>query len=158
MYFHFPLLTKMYRLGGALGLHGINLPMFLFELTHTKQVWLETSLPSGVEPDVTSEVWLTATSTNDSRRFDTKVIEVAAAMISNAELRDDSASSDHYIEPGQSYDITFRIWNNASRIDIFQPQLDYIEKTGWNVELLDSPDLAISSGSSSTFDGENICA
>ena len=118
-----------------------------------KQIWLEASLPSGVEPDVTSQSWLTATSTNDSRRFDTKVIEVAAAMISNAELRDDSpSSSDQYIEPGQSYDVTFRIWNNATRIDIFQPQLDYIEKTGWGVELLASPDLAISSGSSSTFD------
>ena len=117
-----------------------------------KRVWLEASLPLGVEPDVTSEVWLTATSTNDSRRFDTKIIEVAAAMISSAEISDDSAIiSEHYIDPGESYDITFRIWNNASRIDIFQPQVEYTEKTGWNVELLDSPDLAISSGSSSTF-------
>ena len=117
-----------------------------------KTIWLEVSVPNGVEPDVTAEVWLTATSTNDSRRFDTKVIEVAAAMVSDAEISVDSLSIHEYlIDPGDSHDVTFRIWNNASRIDIFRPQIDFADVTGWDVVLLSTPDLAISSGSSSTF-------
>ena len=107
---------------------------------------------NGVEPDMTAETWLTATSTNDSRRFDTKAIEVAAAMTSNAEINADSENQGYqYIDAGNSHDVTFRIWNNATRIDIFQPQIDYTEITGWSVDLLNSPDLAISPGSSSTF-------
>ena len=115
-------------------------------------IWLDVTVPSGEEPDVTAQIWLTATSTNDSRRYDTKVIEISAAMISNAEISLDSQSpTGNIIDPGDSYDVVFRIWNNASRIDIFQPQIEFTEITGWNVELLNSPDLAISSGSSSTF-------
>tara|TARA_B100001113_G_scaffold138533_2_gene113666 strand:+ start:7772 stop:11278 length:3507 start_codon:yes stop_codon:yes gene_type:complete len=117
-----------------------------------RAIWLEVTVPSGIEPDLTAEVWLTATSTNDTRRYDTKVIEVAAAMISNAEVSLDSYSiGEHFIDPGDSHEVTFRIWNNASRIDIFQPQIDFTEITGWQVELLNSPELAISSGSSTTY-------
>ena len=117
-----------------------------------KQIWLTTTIPTGAEPDMTAESWLTATSTNDSRRFDTKAIEVAAAMTSNAEIDVDSSNQGiQYLDAGSSYDVTFRIWNNATRIDIFQPQIDYTEITGWTVEMLNSPELAISPGSSSTF-------
>ena len=115
-------------------------------------VWLTATIPEGVEPDVTAEIWLTATSTNDSRRADVKSVEVAAAMISNAEITVDSISTnDIIINAGESQDIDFRIWNNASRIDIFRPQINYTDITGWNVELLNSPELAISPGSSSTY-------
>ena len=117
-----------------------------------REIWLTVTVPSGIEPDVTAESWLTATSTNDSRRVDTEAIEVAAAMISDAEITVDSTSQGiDYIDAGQSFDVSFRIWNNASRIDIFRPQIDYTEITGWTVELLNSPDLAISPGSSSTY-------
>ena len=71
-------------------------------------------------------------------------------MTSNAEIDvDSSIQGVQYLDAGSSYDVTFRIWNNASRIDIFQPQIDYTEITGWTVELLNSPELAISPGSSS---------
>ena len=55
------------------------------------------------------------------------------------------------INPGQSRDVTFRIWNNASRIDIFEPHIEFEELTGWSVELLDTFEIAISAGSSSTY-------
>ena len=124
----------------------------LVRIDTPKEIWLTATIPNGVEPDMTAESWLTATSTNDSRRFDTKAIEVAAAMTSNAEINvDSSILGVQYLDAGSSYDVTFRIWNNASRIDIFQPQIDYTEITGWTVELLNSPELAISPGSSSSF-------
>ena len=125
----------------------------LVRTDNPQHVWLTATIPTGVEPDVTAEIWLTATSSNDSRRYDTKAIEVAAAMISNAEITVDGDLQEvQFIDAGQSIDISFRIWNNASRIDIFRPSIDFTEITGWTVELLNSPDLAISPGSSSTFD------
>tara|TARA_B110000444_G_scaffold190471_1_gene180068 strand:- start:6356 stop:9808 length:3453 start_codon:yes stop_codon:yes gene_type:complete len=115
-------------------------------------VWMTATVPEGVEPDVTAEVWLTATSTNDSRRSDMEAIEVSAAMISDSEISAELlGQEDGFIDAGQSTDVSFRIWNNASRIDIFRPQVDFTEVTGWTVELLNSPDLAISPESSSTY-------
>ena len=115
-------------------------------------IWLTATIPEGVEPDVTAEIWLTATSTNDSRRSDTKSVEVAAAMISNAQISVDTISpNDIIIDAGDSQDVDFRIWNNASRIDIFRPKINYTDIAGWSVELLSSPDLAISPDSSSTY-------
>ena len=68
---------------------------------------------------MTTEVWLTATSTNDSRRSDTEIIDVAAAMVSDAEISYEGEDGEFVkINPGQTRDVTFRIWNNASRIDI----------------------------------------
>ena len=116
------------------------------------QVWLAATVPPEAEPDVTAEVWLTATSTNDTRRFDIKTIEVAAAMNSIAEITfDGDKDEDIFINPGESFDVSFRIWNNASRIDIFETGIVFTEISGWSVELLDSPELAISAGSSSTY-------
>ena len=124
----------------------------LVRIDTPRDVWMTASIPTGVEPDVTGKVWLTATSTNDSRRFDTKMIEISAAMISDAEITIESNGNDiTHIDAGDSIDVSFRIWNNASRIDIFTPQIDYTEISGWTVELLDTPDLAISSSSSSTY-------
>ena len=138
--------------GWSIGLSWNQSTDILVRVDTPKQIWMTTTIPNGVEPDMTAETWLTATSTNDSRRFDTKAIEVAAAMTSNAEVNVDSETQGYqFIDAGNSYDVTFRIWNNATRIDIFQPQIDYTEITGWTVELLNSPDLAISPGSSSTF-------
>ncbi|MGB2334425.1 MAG: hypothetical protein ACPH87_02010 [Candidatus Poseidoniaceae archaeon] len=115
-------------------------------------VWLSATVPLGAEPDVTAEAWLTATSTNDTRRYDTETIEVAAAMTSIAEISfDGQRESEIFLDPGSSHDVSFRIWNNATRIDIFEVDVVFTEISGWSVELLDSPELAISAGSSSTF-------
>ena len=66
------------------------------------QVWLSATVPSNAEPDVTGEVWLTATSTNDTRRYDTETIEVAAAMTSIAEISlDGNMDSGVFIDPGK---------------------------------------------------------
>ena len=72
-------------------------------------------------------------------------------MTSIAEISlDSNMDSEIFIDPGSSHDVTFRIWNNASRIDIFEVGVIFTELSGWSVELLDSPELAISAGSSST--------
>ena len=81
-----------------------------------------------------------------------ETIEVAAAMTSIAEISfEGNKDSEAFLDPGSSLDVSFRIWNNASRIDIFEVGIIYTEITGWSVELLDSPELAISAGSSSTY-------
>ena len=124
----------------------------LVRVSTPAQVWLSATVPSSAEPDVTAEVWLTAASTNDTRRYDTETIEVAAAMTSVAEISIDTGTdSEIFIDPGGSHDVTFRIWNNATRIDIFDVGVIFTELSGWSVELLDSPELAIAAGSSSTF-------
>ena len=115
-----------------------------------REIWIEVTVPSGIEPDVTAEAYLTATSTNDTRRTDTEVIDVAAAMFSNAQITSDETSTLE-IDPGDFVDVDFRIWNNASRIDIFQPSIAFTDVPGWTVSLVNTPDLAISQGSSSTF-------
>ncbi|HIF46307.1 MAG TPA: hypothetical protein EYQ73_05880 [Candidatus Poseidoniales archaeon] len=116
------------------------------------ELWLTVTTPADAPADTTAEVWLTATSTNDSRRLDTEVIEVAAAMTSNAEITVDAGvESLQLIEAGDIVDVTFRIYNNASRMDIFRPQIEATTSTGWSVVLLTTPDLAINPGSSSTY-------
>ena len=116
------------------------------------QVWLAATIPPDTEPDVTGEVWLTATSTNDTRKSDMKSIDVAAAMNSVAEISFEGERNNQvFIDPGESHEVSFRIWNNASRIDIFEPGIEFTEKFGWVVEILDSREIAISAGSSSTF-------
>ena len=113
-------------------------------------VWLTATVPAGIEPDITAEVYLTATSTNDTRRFDTEVIDVAAAMTSDAEITNEAPEM-ILVDAGESVDITMRIWNNASRIDIFRPTVTHTELPGWTVVVQNTPDLAISPGSSSVF-------
>ena len=50
-----------------------------------------------------------------------EIIEIAAAMTSIAELSfDGDRDSKIFIDPGSSHDVSFRIWNNATRIDIFE--------------------------------------
>ena len=138
--------------GWSIGLSTNQSTSVLVRVDTPVQVWLEVSVPTDAEPDETAEVWLTATSTNDTRRFDMETIEVAAAMTSIAEISfEGDKDSEAFLDPGSSLDVSFRIWNNASRIDIFEVGIIYIEITGWSVELLDSPELAISAGSSSTY-------
>ena len=115
-------------------------------------VWLTAYVATDAEPDERAEVWFSASSTNDTRRTDMEIIEVAAAMISDAQISlEQTTIQQVLIEPGQSHDVSFRIWNNASRIDIFQPGINYTEITGWSVELLETPELAIAAGSSSSY-------
>ncbi|MEL0100737.1 MAG: CARDB domain-containing protein, partial [Euryarchaeota archaeon] len=115
-----------------------------------QNVWLTATVPQGIEPDVTAEVYLTATSTNDTRRSDTEVIDVAAAMTSQGAISSEEVASID-IDAGSYVDISFRVYNNASRIDIFKPMVSHTDVPGWEVNLLNTPDMAISPGSSSIF-------
>ena len=58
----------------------------LVRTDNPQHIWLTVTIPDGVEPDVTAEVYVTATSTNDSRKYDTEVIDISAAMNSDAEI------------------------------------------------------------------------
>ena len=124
--------------------------MVLVRTDSPQHIWLTATVPQGIEPDVTAEVYLTATSTNDTRRSDTEVIDVAAAMSSNASVQIEE-TMDIEIDPGSSVDISVRVFNNASRIDIFSPDVAFTDTPGWSVVLLNTPDMAISPGASSTF-------
>ena len=110
------------------------------------------TIPAGIEPDIIAETWLTATSQNDTTKYDRKAISIAAAMVSDAEISMNYVNDETIpIKPGSSIELEFIIFNNASRIDIFRPSVDYTELTGWSVELSATPDLAINPGQSSRF-------
>ena len=122
----------------------------LVRTDNPQHIWLTVTIPDGVEPDVTAEVYVTATSTNDSRKYDTEVIDISAAMNSNAEISHELRDVT-LVNAGESVEVSFRIWNNASRIDIFTPVITSTQVPGWNVNLVDTPDIAIAPGSSQTF-------
>ena len=110
------------------------------------------TIPINAEPDVTGEIWLTAISQNDTSKIDRKAISVSAAMVSNASVAlSESIGSMVMIDAGGYADVEFQIWNNASRIDIFTPQFQFTEITGWNLELVSSPSIAINPSQSSTY-------
>lgn len=110
------------------------------------------AIPADAEPDVTAEIWLTAISQNDTTKFDREAISISAAMVSNASVAlSESIGSVVTIDAGGFADVEFQIWNNASRIDVFSPQFNFNEVTGWNLELLSSPNIAINPGQSSTY-------
>jgi len=117
------------------------------------EIWLTGTIPAGVETDSTANVYLTATSTNGSMKSDTEVIEIAAAMISNAsvDINENMRDVDHIIEAGDIVDVSFTIWNNASRMDVFRPSISATAIGGWSTELLNTPDLAINPGKTSSF-------
>ena len=130
-----------------------NQPSKIFVRAGTSEfVSLSVTVPSDAIPDSTGTMWLEATSVNQTSKSDRKVITVAAGMVSEAEIKLDSLPPET-LDPGETLTITYRLWNNASRQDIFQIELGTV--TGaptWTVELSELPPLPVNSGSSISFE------
>lgn len=119
---------------------------------NSEYVALSVSVPTDAIPDSTASMWLEATSLNQSSRSDKKIVTVAAGMVSQAEIALDM-NPPETIDPGDSLTLTYRLWNNATRQDIFL--IDKGLVTGaptWSVEIEELPELPVNPGSSITFD------
>ena len=112
------------------------------------------NVPEGEYPDVISSVTLDVASRSDPSRIDSSIVEAAAALVSDAEfgIQEIHIPSDGWeIEPGESITVRFTLWNNASRQDTFEFNLDVQGSRTWLVEVPEYPDLPINPGSSTVY-------
>jgi len=116
-------------------------------------LWFSATIPEGVPPDTQGEFWLTVTPLVDIDKAQTLAITVKASMVSLADVELLAIDRDKLwlVDAGESVDITFTVWNNASRLDSFQAAVSYQERPGWVIELLDQNNIVINSQGSGSF-------
>ncbi|WP_438995756.1 COG1470 family protein, partial [Poseidonia sp.] len=105
-------------------------------------VGLSMTVPLGATPDTVVSFSLQATSQNNTEKFHSLDIDIAASMISEAYvgMTTSQASNDWHIDAGEAKIVTFTIWNNASRQDIFSMTVEYEPKGMWIIEQPSRPD------------------
>jgi len=112
------------------------------------------SVPADAEPELTSSVWLEVTSDSDSSKIDSALIKAKSAMVTIADVGFDFSSQgwqDWSLLPGETRDITFTVWNNASRLDTFSVGANKQAGKTWSLTQPLFTSLAVNPGSSSTF-------
>ena len=116
-------------------------------------LWFSATIPEGTLPDTQGDFWLTVTPLSDADEAQTLAVKVKASMVSLAELGLAEFDSDKLwlVDAGESVVITFTVWNNASRLDTFKPEISYQERPGWIIQLMDQNSIAINSQSSGSF-------
>ena len=116
-------------------------------------VGLSMTVPLDSTPDTVVSFSLQATSQNNTEKFHSLNIDIAASMISEAYvgMTTSQASLDWHIDAGETKTVSFTIWNNATRQDIFSMTVEYEAKGMWIVEQPIRPDAVINPGGTSTF-------
>jgi len=116
-------------------------------------VGLSMTVPLDATPDTVVSFSLQATSQNNTEKFHSLNIGVAASMISEAYvgMTSSQASHDWFVDAGESKTVSFTIWNNASRQDIFSMTVEYEPKGMWMIEQPSRPDAVINPGGTTTF-------
>ena len=112
------------------------------------------SVPPNIDPDLISSVWLEVSSNSDPTRVNSSLVKAKSAMVTIADVGLDYetwSGVDWSILPGESTDVTFTVWNNASRLDIFSIGVDKNGGKTWSVSQPSVTTLAVNPGSSSTF-------
>ena len=111
------------------------------------------TVPVDATPDTVVAFELHATSQNNSMKHHSVEIDVSASMISEAYVGMSSvqANQDWSINAGETVDVSFTIWNNASRQDIFSMGVEYQPAGMWQIEQPNRPDAVINPGGSTTF-------
>lgn len=117
------------------------------------QVGMSMTVPVGATPDTVVAFKLHATSQNNSMKHHSIEIDVSASMISEAYVGMSSvqANQDWSINAGETVEVSFTIWNNASRQDIFSMGVEYQPAGMWHIEQPNRPDAVINPGGSTTF-------
>ena len=112
------------------------------------------TVPSGVAPDTVVSFDFTMAAQNDSSRQVTKSIDISASMVSDAsvDLIESLKMERMYVDAGDEIKLTYTIWNNASRQDIFDISVLVEEQGQWVVEQPTGPPAVLNSGGSTTFD------
>ncbi|HIA39605.1 MAG TPA: hypothetical protein EYN88_01765 [Candidatus Poseidoniales archaeon] len=112
------------------------------------------SVPADADPDLTSSVWLEIASDSDPSKTDIALIKAKSAMVTIAEVGFDLASQgaqDWSLLPSEVRELTFTVWNNASRLDTFTVGADKQGGKTWSLVQPSFTSLAVNPGSSSTF-------
>ena len=116
-------------------------------------VGLSMTVPLDATPDTIVSFAIQATSQNNTEKHHSLNINIAASMISEAYvgMTTSQASSDWHIDAGETKIVSFTIWNNASRQDIFSMTVEYEPKGMWIIEQPSRPDAVINPGGTTTF-------
>ena len=103
------------------------------------------TVPAGAQPDTVRTSILTATAQNDSSRFDTLELDVAASMVSD--LKFTSTSEFSPVKAGESSTMVVEIENIADRPDILSLNAELsTDESGWSVASLSRTQAVMSSG------------
>jgi hypothetical protein len=111
------------------------------------------TVPLDATPDTVVPFSIQATSQNNTEKSHSLNINIAASMISEAYvgMTTSQASQNWFIDAGESKTVSFTIWNNATRQDIFSMTVEYEPKGMWIVEQPTRPDAVINPGGTTTF-------
>ena len=112
------------------------------------------TIPTEAVPDTMSEFTLSLTSQNDTRRVATSNVDVSASMMSDAsvDVSNDFIDGIHFVEPGEAITLTYTIWNNASRQDIFDISVLSEDVGQWIVHQPSRTNAVLNAGTSTSFD------
>lgn len=111
------------------------------------------TVPAGTAPDTLSSVDISMVAQNDSSRIAIETISVSASMtsIASVDLIESQKIDRFEVDAGETVTLTYTIWNNATRQDIFDMQV-IVENEGlWIVHQPTRQNAVLNSGSSTTF-------
>lgn len=112
---------------------------------------LQMTVPAEAIPDSTSSFDMIVTSQNNSEKFVNQEIMISASLTSDAGFELVDAGEDWNVFAGESITLNYKLYNNASRQDIFD--IDIISSGGMNWEIVEEqrPSLFINSQGYSTI-------
>ena len=112
---------------------------------------LQMTVPAEAIPDSTSSFDMIVTSQNNSEKFANQEITISASLTSDAGFELIETGQDWSVFAGESITLNYKLFNNASRQDIFD--IDIISSGGMNWEIVEEqrPSLFINSQGYSTL-------
>ncbi len=117
----------------------------------TATVLLAASIPASALPGQQAVIDLIATSQADSSVTDSIRLNLTASMVSDASVGVDPSNipvGGWLVDPGESVEVPFTVWNNASSQDTFAFTLEESGMRGWNISLPMMTTLVVRSGES----------
>ncbi|PXF23588.1 MAG: hypothetical protein CXX72_01030 [Methanobacteriota archaeon] len=114
-------------------------------------VLLAASIPASALPGQQAVIDLIATSQADSSVTDSIRLNLTASMVSDASVGVDARDipvGGWLVDPGESVEVPFTVWNNASSQDTFAFSLEESGMRGWNISLPMMTTLVVRSGES----------
>tara|TARA_B110001452_G_scaffold245278_1_gene229861 strand:+ start:17395 stop:20964 length:3570 start_codon:yes stop_codon:yes gene_type:complete len=112
------------------------------------------TVPAGVAPDTVVSFDFTMSAQNDTTRTVTETIDISASMVTDAsvDLVESMKMERMYVDAGEEIKLTYTIWNNATRQDIFDIIILVEDQGQWIIEQPTGPPAVINSGGSASFD------
>ena len=139
-----------------LGLAWTQASSVLIRPDETVHALFTLTVPENVAPDTVVSFNMRLQAQNDSSRFDLKEIDVSASMISVAsvDLVESLRAPRMEVDAGERVVLEYKIWNNATRQDIFSMRVDVENEGNWIVHQPTRPNAVLNSGATTTFEIE----